>query len=92
MHLRVVTAEIGEDRVAVGVVRAPVLLITRLAIETIAVGLPRLLEGFKVEDIEVPVKGSADAVGEEVLSVLGGGDSSTLLSVVVIVGSTCVVD
>ena len=89
MHLRVVTAEVGEDGVAVGIVRPPVLLISGLAVKTIAVGLPWLLEGLEIEDIEVPIKRSADTVGEEVLGVLGRGDSGALFRGVVIIASTC---
>ena len=87
-RLRVLTAEVGEDGVAVGVVRAPVLFISGLAIETIAIGLPWLLEGLEVEDVKVPVKGSADTVRVEVLGVLGGGNSGTRLGRVMVVGST----
>lgn len=88
LRLRVVTAEVGKDRIAVGIVGAPVLLISGLAVKTIAVGLPWLLEGLEVEDVVVPVKGSADTVGEKVLCVLGGGNSSTLLRRIMVVGST----
>ena len=92
IRLRVVTAEVGKDGVAVGVERSPMLLISGLTVKAITVGLPWLLESLEVEDIKVPVKGSADTVGEEVLSVLGGGNSGTLFGVVMVVASTWVIN
>ena len=63
------------------------LLVSWLTVETIAVGLPWLLESLKVEYVEVPVEGSADTVGEKVLSVLGRRNGGTLLGWVVVIGS-----
>ena len=41
------------------------ILVSRLAISTSALWLPWLIEGLKVEDIEVPVKSSTDTLLEE---------------------------
>ena len=62
------------------------LLVPWLAVETVAVGLPWFLEGLKVEYIKIPVKGRADTVGEEILSVFGRGNGGTLLRGVVVIG------
>ena len=72
----------------IGVEGTPVLLVSVLTVETDAVGFPRLLESLKVEYIKVPIKGCADAVAEEVLSVLRRGYSRSLHFGVVVVAST----
>ena len=63
------------------------LLVSWLAVETIAIRLPWFLESLKVENIEIPVESSADTVRKEILSVLGGGYRGALHLRVVVVGS-----
>ena len=50
---------------SVPIVCTPVVLVPRLAISTSALWLPWLIKGLKVEDVEVPVKSSTDALLEE---------------------------
>ena len=54
---------------SVAIVSTPVILVPRLSISTSARWLPWLIKCLKVEDVEVPVKSSTDALLEEGKSV-----------------------
>lgn len=60
--------------------QAPVRLVLHLAIITLAVGLPGLIEGLEVEDINTPVEHAADSALVVLLGVLGAGLSRAVVS------------
>jgi hypothetical protein len=50
-----------------------VLLILHLAIVTLGIGLPGLIKGLEVEEINTPVEHTTDTSLPELLSILGTG-------------------
>lgn len=85
--LWVAAAEVGENGVSVLVESPPMLLISWLAIETVGVWLPRLVERLEVENVEVPVESSTHALFVEFFGVLGPGHGRARLGGIVVVGS-----
>lgn len=69
---------------AVGIVHAPVGLVSVLAVVAGAVGLPWLVKGLKVEDVDAPGEQRADALVVEALGVLVAG-----LGVAVVGSASC---
>ena len=66
----------------VGVECTPVVLVARFTVSSSARRLPWFVEGLEVENVEVPVKGGADALLPEVVGFGGTGSRCS------IVGST----
>lgn len=68
---------------AVGSEQTPVLLVHGLAVVTNAGGLPGLIEGLEVEQVDAPGKHAADTGLPELLSVIGTGLGSLVVGTTV---------
>ena len=72
---------------SVRVERAPMCLISLSSVETLRCWLPRLIESFEVEHVNIPVKRGAYTFFVEGLRIVGACNGGAFILVIMVVGA-----